>query len=50
MEQKFKEIYNKNHSFFARAPGRVNLIGEHIDYMGKCFNLRIRSLTFCNRK
>lgn len=32
--RKFEEIYKVKPSFVARAPGRVNLIGEHIDYMG----------------
>ncbi|PVV00370.1 hypothetical protein BB560_005256 [Smittium megazygosporum] len=30
----FKEIYNEYPTFIARAPGRVNIIGEHIDYCG----------------
>jgi len=34
MKDKFKSLYNKQPQFFARAPGRVNLIGEHIDYCG----------------
>ncbi|KAF2268004.1 Galactokinase [Lojkania enalia] len=29
---KFKEIYGKSADFIARSPGRVNIIGEHIDY------------------
>jgi galactokinase len=28
----FQEIYHQPPSFVARAPGRVNLIGEHTDY------------------
>ncbi|RVU02694.1 galactokinase [Mucilaginibacter limnophilus] len=34
LQQEFYTIYNKNaeHEFF--SPGRVNLIGEHIDYNG----------------
>jgi galactokinase len=34
LPQKFSEIYNKEaqHAYF--SPGRVNLIGEHIDYNG----------------
>lgn len=30
----FKEKYGKLPQFFASVPGRVNLIGEHIDYCG----------------
>ena len=30
----FKSIYELNPQFISRAPGRVNLIGEHIDYAG----------------
>ncbi len=29
--QKFKDVYNSNPMLF-RAPGRINLIGEHTDY------------------
>lgn len=32
LETKFSKLYGKNPSFVARSPGRVNLIGEHIDY------------------
>ncbi|KAJ2318697.1 galactokinase [Coemansia sp. Cherry 401B] len=31
---KFAEIYGAKPEFVARAPGRVNIIGEHIDYCG----------------
>ncbi|KAF2111812.1 galactokinase [Lophiotrema nucula] len=29
---KFKETYGRSADFVARSPGRVNIIGEHIDY------------------
>ena len=36
--QRLKEIFQKNYGqqpkLFCRAPGRVNIIGEHIDYCG----------------
>lgn len=32
LEQKFKELYGIEAEFVVRAPGRVNLIGEHTDY------------------
>lgn len=30
----FKEAYGEDAEFIARAPGRINLIGEHTDYNG----------------
>jgi galactokinase len=34
IQQEFMKLYGKKPTFFGRAPGRVNLIGEHIDYCG----------------
>ncbi|KAK7116531.1 hypothetical protein V1264_002198 [Littorina saxatilis] len=34
LRQKFKDRYGHDPVFYARSPGRVNLIGEHIDYCG----------------
>jgi galactokinase len=34
LTQRFEGIYGKKPDFFVRAPGRVNIIGEHIDYCG----------------
>ena len=31
---KFREVYGSSPQFVARAPGRVNVIGEHVDYSG----------------
>ena len=32
LREKFKSIYGHAAEFVARSPGRVNIIGEHIDY------------------
>uniref|UniRef100_A0A0C9S9T9 TSA: Wollemia nobilis Ref_Wollemi_Transcript_6197_2086 transcribed RNA sequence n=1 Tax=Wollemia nobilis TaxID=56998 RepID=A0A0C9S9T9_9CONI len=34
LKSKFVELFGKEPEAYARAPGRVNLIGEHIDYEG----------------
>ena len=34
LERAFRERYGSNPTHVVRAPGRVNLIGEHIDYAG----------------
>lgn len=34
MKTKFKQFFAHEPQLFARSPGRVNLIGEHIDYEG----------------
>lgn len=34
LKDRFKILYGTNPQFFCRAPGRVNIIGEHIDYCG----------------
>lgn len=34
LKSKFIEVYGHQPQLFARSPGRVNLIGEHIDYEG----------------
>ncbi|RPB23790.1 galactokinase-like protein [Terfezia boudieri ATCC MYA-4762] len=33
LESKFLELYGRKADFISRSPGRVNIIGEHIDYM-----------------
>ena len=32
LQKQFRELYGKGPDFIARSPGRVNIIGEHIDY------------------
>jgi galactokinase len=34
LRDRFKALYGEIPTFFSRAPGRVNIIGEHIDYCG----------------
>jgi galactokinase len=34
LTNRFKQLYGVEPAFFCRAPGRVNIIGEHIDYCG----------------
>ncbi|KAJ7523644.1 hypothetical protein O6H91_18G056800 [Diphasiastrum complanatum] len=34
LKSTFRELYGQEPELYARAPGRVNLIGEHIDYEG----------------
>ncbi|KAG0559692.1 hypothetical protein KC19_10G123600 [Ceratodon purpureus] len=34
LKQQFVKLYGREPELYARAPGRVNLIGEHIDYEG----------------
>ena len=32
--KRFQQLYGVAPAYFCRAPGRVNIIGEHIDYCG----------------
>lgn len=34
IKKRFKEMYGSAPDYYCRAPGRVNIIGEHIDYCG----------------
>ena len=34
LKNKYLTLYHQNLDFISRAPGRVNIIGEHIDYAG----------------
>lgn len=34
ISRRFRDLYGVKPAFYCRAPGRVNIIGEHIDYCG----------------
>lgn len=34
LARRFRDLYGVRPAFYCRAPGRVNIIGEHIDYCG----------------
>ncbi|KAE8227314.1 hypothetical protein CF319_g239 [Tilletia indica] len=34
LTKRFEEIYGRKPAFVARAPGRVNIIGDHVDHQG----------------
>lgn len=34
LKKRFQQLYGSAPQFYGRAPGRVNIIGEHIDYCG----------------
>ena len=34
LSRRFAALYGVKPAFYCRAPGRVNIIGEHIDYCG----------------
>ena len=34
LSRRFRDLYGVKPAFYCRAPGRVNIIGEHIDYCG----------------
>lgn len=48
IKNKYTEIFGSSPTFFSRAPGRINLIGEHTDYNdGFCLPMAInRSIVF----
>lgn len=39
----FEKRYGKKPDYIARAPGRVSIIGEHIDYAGRCLAVCARA-------
>lgn len=44
----FEQLYNSKPIIAACAPGRVNLIGEHIDYCDGFVLPMVSVLTFCH--
>ena len=46
--QDFQNLFNASPNLVSAAPGRVNLIGEHVDYnQGLVLPFAIDSVTFC---
>ncbi|MCY4539166.1 MAG: galactokinase family protein, partial [Chloroflexi bacterium] len=47
VETEFRKAFNDSPAFIVRAPGRVNLIGEHTDYNdGFVFPMAIERATW----